>query len=55
MLPAQAVDLKSYTKDPLQNPTPVYRQYGKIARPGYCEMFDNETGEVLFSQGVGFG
>jgi hypothetical protein len=49
------VDLKSYTKIPFSNPTPVYRQHGKEKRPGYCEMFDNATGKVLFSQGMEIG
>jgi len=49
------VDLKTYKKIPFSNPTPVYRQFGKIKRPGYVEMFDNETGKTLFSQGMEFG
>lgn len=33
----------------------IYRKFGKIARPGYVEMFNaGTTGEALFSQGVKF-
>ena len=30
----------------------IYRQYGKIARPGYAEIFSHETGEAYISQGI---
>ena len=32
--------------------TPVYRNYGKIDRPGYVEIFDKETSAAYISQGV---
>lgn len=32
--------------------TPVYRNWGKIDRPGYVELFDHQTGEAYISQGV---
>lgn len=31
---------------------PVYREYGKIDRPGYVELFSQETGEAYISQGI---
>lgn len=49
------VDLKSYTKIPFKNPEPVYRKYGKIARPGYAEMFLQDQTSPVFSQGAAFG
>ncbi len=51
----EGVDLRQYEKIPFRNPDPVYRLYGKVQRPGYAEMFDNETGGTLFSQGATFG
>lgn len=32
--------------------TPVYRSYGKIDRPGYVEIFSQETKEAYISQGI---
>lgn len=49
------VDLTSYKAIPFKNPTPTYRTYGKIFRPGFAEMFDSATRSVVFSQGVEFG
>ena len=49
------IDLLSYDRIPFEDPTPVYRLHGKEQRPGYAEMFNSDTGEVLFSQGMTFG
>lgn len=49
------VDLTSYKYIPFKNPTPTYRTFGKQFRPGYAEMFNSETADVVFSQGVEFG
>lgn len=49
------IDLRQYEKIPFSNPSPVYRLYGKEHRPGYAEMFESDTGQVYFSQGVTFG
>lgn len=51
----EGVDINSYTKIPFKNPYPTYATHGKAHRPGYAEMFDSATDEVLFSQGVTFG
>ncbi|MDO5022345.1 MAG: lamin tail domain-containing protein [Eubacteriales bacterium] len=51
----EGVDLESYKYIPFKNPTPTYRLHGKTFRPGYAEMFDSDTHEVYFSQGVEFG
>ncbi len=48
------INLLQYEKIPFSNPTPVYRLHGKKHRPGYAEMFDSDTGQVYFSQGVTF-
>ena len=48
------VDLASYKYIPFKNPTPTYRTFGKIFRPGFAEMFDSGTRSVIFSQGVEF-
>ncbi len=45
------IDILRYQKIPFSNPSPVYRLHGKEHRDGYAEMFDSDTGEVLFSQG----
>ncbi len=45
------IDILQYQKIPFSNPSPVYRLHGKEHRDGYAEMFDSDTGEVLFSQG----
>lgn len=39
-------------KSSLPFETPVYRNWGKIDRPGYVEMFDVKTGETCISQGI---
>lgn len=49
------IDLKQYPHIPFSRPTPTYRAFGKIQRPGYAEMFDQDTGATVFSQGVTFG
>lgn len=49
------IDLREYKKITFDNPLPTYRLHGKEARPGYAEMFMNDTGQVLFSQGVTAG
>ncbi len=49
------VDLASYKDIPFKNPTPTYRTYGKIFRPGFAEMFDSSDRTVIFSQGIEFG
>ncbi|MHC1785892.1 MAG: lamin tail domain-containing protein [Christensenellales bacterium] len=49
------VDLRSYTEIPFKDPAPTYRLHGKEARPGYAEMFQSDTGAVVFSQGVAAG
>ena len=51
----EGVDILQYKKIPFKNPTPVYALHGKEHRPGYAEMFQSDTGEVMFSQGVTFG
>ena len=50
------IDLTSYTKIPFKNPTPTYRiqKENKVRVSAYAEMFE-QTGEVVFSQGVEFG
>lgn len=50
----EGVDINSYTKIPFKNPYPTYATHGKTHRPGYAEMFDSKTDEVVFSQGVTF-
>ncbi len=50
----RGINLLDYEKIVFKNPTPVYRLWGKIMRPGYSEMF-LEDGTVMFSQGVEFG
>ncbi len=49
------INLLQYEKIPFSNPSPVYRLHGKVQRPGYAEMFNSDTGEQVFSQGVTFG
>ena len=50
------IDLTSYTKIPFKNPTPTYRiqKENHVRVPSYAEMFE-QSGEVVFSQGVEFG
>lgn len=50
----EGVDINSYKKIPFKNPYPTYATHGKIHRPGYAEMFDSKTDQVIFSQGVTF-
>ena len=57
---SEAPDLKYYddpstavvNKSKIPFKTPVYRNWGKIDRPGYVEMFDYQTGDVYISQGI---
>ena len=51
----EGVDILQYKKITFDNPLPTYRKVGKLHRPGYAEMFDSETGQAAFSQGVTFG
>ena len=51
----EGVDLASYKNIPFRNPTPIYRQFGKIHRPGYGEMFEEGKETAVFSQGIEFG
>lgn len=51
----EGVDLTTFKYIPFKNPTPTYRTYGKVFRPGFAEMFDSATQNVTFSQGVEFG
>ncbi|MBE5783513.1 MAG: hypothetical protein E7329_09410 [Clostridiales bacterium] len=39
-------------KSELPFETPVYRNWGKIDRPGYVEIFDIESGNSYISQGI---
>ncbi|MBE5786532.1 MAG: hypothetical protein E7324_03235 [Clostridiales bacterium] len=39
-------------KSDLPFETPVYRNWGKIDRPAYVEIFDAETGTAYISQGI---
>lgn len=39
-------------KSELPFETPVYRNWGKIDRPAYVEIFDFETGDAYISQGI---
>lgn len=39
-------------KSELPFETPVYRNWGKIDRPGYVEFFDVDTGSAYLSQGI---
>ena len=50
-------DLLQYENIPFRNPTPLYRKLKEngVRVGAYAEMFDNETNEVIFSQGVEFG
>lgn len=51
----EGVDLLQYKKIPFKDPYPTYALEGKRQRPGYAEMFQSDTGDVTFSQGVTFG
>ncbi len=46
------IDLKAYKSVAFKNPEPTYRLHGKEQRRGYLEMFDNQTGETIVSQGA---
>ncbi len=50
----EGVDLESYKYIPFKHPTPTYRLHGKTYRQGHAEMFDSDTYDVYFSQGVEF-
>lgn len=39
-------------KSELPFETPVYRNWGKIDRPGYVELFNHTTGDAYISQGI---
>ncbi len=52
---SEAPDLRYGTtvdKSKLPFKTPVYRNWGKVDRPGYVELFSAETSEAYISQGV---
>lgn len=52
---SESPDLRYCTvvdKSELPFETPVYRNWGKIDRPGYVEFFHVDTGESYISQGV---
>ena len=51
----RGINLLQYEKIPFKNPSPTYRLHGKEHRPGFAEMFDPESGETVFTQGVTFG
>ena len=39
-------------KEKLPFETPVYRNWGKVDRPGYVELFHKDSGEAYISQGI---
>lgn len=51
------IDLSSYTAIPFEKPDPLYRvqKENKVRVSAYAEMFEVDTGETVFSQGVEFG
>lgn len=51
------IDLRQYEKITFKNPTPLYRiqKENGVRVEGYAEMFDIDTGETVFSQGIEFG
>ena len=53
----EGIDLNSYSGIPFKNPSPLYRvqKENKVRVSAYAEMFEVDTGEVVFSQGVEFG
>ena len=53
----EGIDLKSYKAITFKNPTPLYRiqKENKVRVSAYAEMFEVDTGETVFSQGVEFG
>jgi len=53
----EGIDLLQYERITFKNPTPLYRlqKEAGVRVDAYAEMFDNETNEVVFSQGVEFG
>ena len=54
-LMSDAPDLAKCTvvdKSEIPFKTPLYRTYGKIDRPGYVEIFSQETKEAYISQGI---
>lgn len=53
----EGIDLNSYKAITFKNPTPLYRiqKENKVRVSAYAEMFEVDTGETVFSQGVEFG
>lgn len=53
----EGIDLNSYTAIPFEKPDPLYRvqKENKVRVSAYAEMFEVDTGETVFSQGVEFG
>jgi len=53
----EGIDVRQYEGIPFKNPTPLYRKQKEagVRVDAYAEMFHNETGETVFSQGVEFG
>ena len=49
------IDLSAYKGIPFRNPTPVYRLHGKKRRQAYAEMFEQDDGRTVFSQGITMG
>ncbi|MBR2054917.1 MAG: lamin tail domain-containing protein, partial [Clostridia bacterium] len=57
---SDAPDLKYYddpstavvNKEKIPFKTPVYRNWGKIDRPGYVELFHYDSGDAYISQGI---
>ena len=49
------IDLTAYKTIPFRHPSPTYREHGKVRRPSYAEMFDTQSGKVVFSQGTTMG
>ena len=53
----EGIDLLQYERIRFENPMPLYRiqKEAGVRVDAYAEMFHNETGEIVFSQGVEFG
>jgi len=53
----EGIDLRQYERIRFENPKPLYRiqKDAGVRVDAYAEMFHNETGETIFSQGVEFG
>ncbi len=53
----EGIDVRQYERITFKNPTPLYRTQKEagVRVDAYAEMFNNETGETVFSQGVEFG